>query len=214
VSNIAASGKHLLALINDVLDLSRVASGEIEVVIGLVAVDEVIAEAVAKVRPLADRKGLTLSVEEACDPEALADPLRLQQIVLNLLSNAIKFTPHGGVVTIRAWSAGAIVEIEVTDTGIGVAKECLELIFDEYSQLDDASNREQEGTGLGLSVSRRLAELMSATLTVESAIGRGSIFRLRLPAASVVRTEDSAGLDLGGGRGRQAEKIVAKATQP
>ncbi len=193
VGNIAASGKHLLSLINDVLDLSRVASGEVEVIIRRVAVEEAIADAVAKIRPLADRKGLSLLVEESGRPEALADPLRLQQIVLNLLSNAVKFTPDGGRVEVRSRRTGVVVEVEVIDSGIGIPAEHLGRIFDEYSQVDGTYTRNQEGTGLGLAVSRRLAELMSATLSVESVVGRGSVFRLRLPAFSVVPAEDPAG---------------------
>ena len=126
-------------------------------------------------------------------PEALADPLRLQQIVLNLLSNAVKFTPDGGRIEVQCRKHGSFVEVEVSDSGIGIPDQHLARIFDEYSQLDDSYSRKQEGTGLGLAVSRRLAELMSATLTVDSVVGRGSLFRLRLLAASVVPAEDAAG---------------------
>jgi PAS domain S-box-containing protein len=213
-SNIGASGKHLLSLINDVLDLSRVASGEVEVVIERVAVEEAIADAITKIRPLADRKSLTLVVEERGRHEALADPRRLQQIVLNLLSNAVKFTPDGGQVEVRSWRTGVVVEVEVRDSGIGIPSEHLGRIFEEYSQLDDAYSRKQEGTGLGLAVSRRLAELMSATLTVESVVGRGSLFRLRLPAASIVPAEEPAG---GGQADRgpdgEAHKVAAEAAE-
>jgi signal transduction histidine kinase len=214
VSNIAASGKHLLALINDVLDLSRVASGEIEVVLRRVEVEEAIAEAVTQIRPLADRKRLKLVVEECAPALALADPLRLQQIVLNLLSNAVKFTPRGGQVVVRSRTAGVVVEVEVSDSGIGIAPEHLGRIFEEYAQVDDAYSRDQEGTGLGLAVSRRLAELMSATLTVESVVGSGSVFRLRLPAASVVPAEDAAGGSEGHrGPDGEPEKVAAEAAQ-
>jgi PAS domain S-box-containing protein len=214
VSNIAASGKHLLALINDVLDLSRVASGEIEVVVQRVSVDDSIAEAVTKIRPLADRKRLKLLVEEGRGAEALADPMRLQQIVLNLLSNAVKFTPPGGQIVVCSRISGVVVEIEVSDSGIGIAAEHLGRIFEEYAQVDDAYSRNQEGTGLGLAVSRRLAELMSATISVESVVGRGSVFRLRLPVASVVPAEDTAGGRQGqGGPEREAQEVAAKAAQ-
>ena len=193
VNNIAASGTHLLTLINDVLDLSKVASGEFEVFIGRVALAEPIADAVSQIRPLADRKHLQLVVEESAGLEALADPLRLQQIVLNLLSNAVKFTPDGGRIEVRSQVTDLVVEVAISDTGIGIPAEYLDRIFEEYSQIDDAYSRQQEGTGLGLAVSRRLAELMSATLTVESVVGRGSLFRLRLPAAAGERFADQRG---------------------
>ncbi|HEY8813400.1 MAG TPA: ATP-binding protein [Candidatus Dormibacteraeota bacterium] len=215
VGNIASSGQHLLSLINDVLDLSKVASGEIEVAIQPVTVAEAIAEAVTKIRPLADRKRLALVVVDAADRlEALADPLRLQQIVLNLLSNAVKFTPDGGRIEVQSRMNGFFVEIEVSDSGIGIPAEHLARIFEEYSQVDDAYSRKQEGTGLGLAVSRRLAELMSATLGVESVVGRGSLFRLRLAAVSVIPAEDSAG----GGEGYrdpggQPDKVAAEAAE-
>jgi two-component system, sensor histidine kinase and response regulator len=214
VGNIADSGRHLLSLINDVLDLSRVASGEIEVVVTRVAVEEAITAAVAKIRPLADRKGLTIVVKESGRLEALADPLRLQQIVLNLLSNAVKFTPDGGQVVVRSRRSGVVIEIAVSDSGIGIPVAHLARIFEEYSQVDDAYSRTQEGTGLGLAVSRRLAELMAATLTVESQLGEGSVFRLRLPAASVVPAEDASGGGEGhGGPDSEAQEVAAEAAQ-
>ena len=214
VGNIASSGQHLLSLINDVLDLSKVASGEIEVAIQPVRVAEAIAEAVTKIRPLADRKRLALVVVDADRLEALADPLRLQQIVLNLLSNAVKFTPDGGRIEVRSRMNGFFIEIEVSDSGIGIPVEQLARIFEEYSQVDDAYSRTQEGTGLGLAVSRRLADLMSATLTVESVVGRGSLFRLRLPAASVVPAEDAAGRGDGHrGPGGEPAKVAAEAAE-
>ena len=214
VGNIIAGGQHLLSLINDVLDLSRVASGELEVVLSRLVVEEAIAAAVTKMRPLADRKNLDLSVCDSGPTEAYADPLRLQQIVLNLLSNAIKFTPKGGRIGIRTRQAGSVVEVEVSDTGIGIAVEHLDRIFEEYSQVDDAYNREQEGTGLGLAVSRRLADLMSASLSVESRVGQGSLFRLRLPAVSLVPAENPSGGDQREDRPEgEAEEIAAEAVE-
>ena len=214
VGNIIAGGQHLLSLINDVLDLSRVASGELEVVLRKVVVEDAIAAAVAKIRPLADRKRLHLKVDDSGWTEAHADPLRLQQIVLNLLSNAIKFTPEGGRIEVRTRRTGSVVEVAVSDTGIGIAAEHLDRIFEEYSQVDDADNREQEGTGLGLAVSRRLADLMSATLCVESRVGQGSVFRLRLPGVSVVPAEDPTGGDQRQDRPYgEAEEIPAEAAK-
>ncbi len=203
VSNIAASGQHLLTLINDVLDLSRVASGDLEVAIEQVSAGEAVADAVIKIRPLADRKHQHLRAGPSDPVLVMADAVRLQQIVLNLLSNAVKFTPEGGRIEVRTEAGEGFVEIAVKDSGIGIAPEHREKIFDEYSQVDDSYNRDQEGSGLGLAVSRRLAELMSGTLTVTSKVGRGSVFRLRLPAPPSLPANPPAGGD------DQAEEVVA-----
>ena len=109
--------------------------------------------------------------------------MRFQQVVLNLLSNSVKFTPDGGRVDISIRREAGQVEVRVADNGIGIAAENLERIFDEYSQVDSGHSRNQEGTGLGLAVSRRLTTLMSGTLTVKSTLGKGSVFSLRLPEA-------------------------------
>jgi len=203
VSNIAASGQHLLTLINDVLDLSRVASGDLEVAIEQVAVGEAVADAVTKIRPLSDRKRQLLRSGPSGRLVVMADPVRLQQIVLNLLSNAVKFTPEGGRIEVRTEARDGFVQFEVKDSGIGIAPEHQEKIFDEYSQVDDSYNRDHEGSGLGLAVSRRLAELMSGTLTVTSRVGRGSVFRLRLPSPPFLPANRPAGGD------DQAEEVVA-----
>ena len=114
-------------------------------------------------------------------------------MVLNLLSNAVKFTPDGGRVEISIRREAHQVEIRVLDSGIGIAAENLEKIFDEYSQVDDSRSRNHEGTGLGLAVSRRLTTLMAGTLTVKSTLGKGSVFSLRLPAAQRAASEAPAG---------------------
>ncbi|TMC11796.1 MAG: PAS domain S-box protein [Chloroflexi bacterium] len=193
VENISASGKHLLHLINEVLDLSRVAAGEVEVDLQPIAATDAIADAVAKIRPLADKKDLRLRTTGGSGVVLVADPMRFQQVVLNLLSNAVKFTPDGGRVEISIRREAHQVEIRVLDSGIGIAAENLEKIFDEYSQVDDSRSRNHEGTGLGLAVSRRLTTLMAGTLTVKSTLGKGSVFSLRLPAAQRAASEAPAG---------------------
>lgn len=185
VTNVLSSGRHLLALITDLLDLSRVAAGEIEINLQRVSLPEAINEAAAKIRPMADRKRLELTVDEDGPPEVLADPLRLQQVLLNLLSNAVKFTADGGAVGIGSRAdGGGRVAVSVRDTGVGIRPEHLELIFDEYSQLEGPGGTVREGIGLGLAVSRRLAVLMGGSLDAESVAGEGSTFHLRLPAPS------------------------------
>ena len=183
VANISASGKHLLHLINEVLDLSRVAAGEVDVDIQPIPVTDAVSDAVAKIKPLADKKGLRLRLLGGAGVALMADPMRFQQVVLNLLSNSVKFTPDGGRVDISIRREAGQVEVRVADNGIGIAAENLERIFDEYSQVDSGHSRNQEGTGLGLAVSRRLTTLMSGTLTVKSTLGKGSVFSLRLPEA-------------------------------
>ena len=137
--------------------------------------------------------------------------MRFQQVVLNLLSNAVKFTPDGGRVDVHVRRETGMVEIRVTDTGIGIATENLERIFDEYSQVDEGHNRSHEGTGLGLAVSRRLTTLMSGTLTVKSTLGRGSVFSLRLPEALRVPAENAAlERDAGERSERQPAQVTGK----
>jgi len=214
LGHIQSSGLHMLGLIGDILDLSKIAGGQMEVQVALLELAPLLDDSVAKVRPLAEEKGLSLSLEPAPEIWVEADRRRLFQVLLNLLSNAVKFTPPGGQITVRSRSGGIVVELEVSDTGIGIPAEHLGRIFEEYAQVDDAYSRDQEGTGLGLAVSRRLAELMSATITVESVVGRGSVFRLRLPAAPVVPPEDAAGGREGDdGPGAEPEQVAAKAAQ-
>jgi signal transduction histidine kinase len=182
VANVLGSGRHLLALITDLLDLSRVAAGEVEVSLQRVSLAEAINEATAKIRPMAERKRLELTVDEPGPPEVVADPLRLQQVLLNLLSNAVKFTPDGGAIGIGSRADGGGVLISVRDTGVGIRPEHLELVFDEYSQPEGPGGPVREGIGLGLPVSRRLAVLMKGSLSAESVVGEGSVFHLRLRA--------------------------------
>jgi signal transduction histidine kinase len=181
VSNVLNSGRHLLALITDLLDLSRVAAGDVEVNPQRINLPDAINEAAAKIRPMADRKRLDLTVDEGGPAEVLADPLRLQQVLLNLLSNAVKFTPAGGAIGIGSRDDEAGVLISVRDTGIGIRPEHLQLIFDQYSQLEGPDGPVREGIGLGLAVSLRLAQLMNGSLVAESTFGEGSTFNLRLP---------------------------------
>ena len=189
---VQASGRHLLGVINDILDFSKIESGRLE----LEAVDfdlaDAVEEAVAMFAQPADAKGLELAVQFIPHDAALAlrgDPLRLRQVVCNLIGNAIKFTEGGEVVlriTLLAQEAGhAAVRIAVTDTGIGIAPDAIERIFEHFSQADGSTTREHGGTGLGLAISRRLLQLMGGSIRVESMPGQGSTFivDLRLPLA-------------------------------
>jgi PAS domain S-box-containing protein len=180
VSNIESSGAHLLGLINDVLDLAKVASGRLVIRPELLEVADTVEDALAKVRPLADAKGQTLTIKAEPGLRVWADRLRFHQVVLNLLSNAIKFTPERGSVTVEAKRRGRLATISVSDTGIGIPADQLESIFEEFVQVDSGLDRQQNGTGLGLALTKKLAELMSGTVSVESELGKGSQFTVTL----------------------------------
>lgn len=178
---ISDSAEHLLALINDVLDLSKIEAGQLKVEAGPVEVRTVIEKAVRTVMPLAEGKNLALELE--IDPGAgpvIADSRRVEQVLLNLLSNAIKFTDKG-TVRVRCTAEGAMVRISVTDTGIGIQKEYLERLFAPFTQIETGLSRKYEGTGLGLSISKRLVTLMGGEIMVESEPGKGSTFSFTLP---------------------------------
>ncbi len=184
VGHIRSSGGHLLALINDVLDLSKVEAGQLNLDFETVPLESLVAECVGDVRPLADDKHLDLRYRVPAGLRVRADRRRLAQVALNLLSNAIKFTPEGGRVTVAAVRDGDMVSITVRDTGIGIEGSAQKRIFDAFFQVGSGRTRQQEGTGLGLALSRRLVEMMGGTLNVASRPGRGSTFRVRIPAAA------------------------------
>jgi signal transduction histidine kinase len=181
VNDIRSSGDHLLSLINDVLDLSKVEAGQVELEIAPVSLREALERGAVMVRERATRGGVRLSLE--LDPTVdliQGDERRLRQIVFNLLSNAVKFTPEGGSVTVGSERAGGEVRVSVADTGIGIAKADQQRIFDEFQQTE-AGARQREGTGLGLALSKVLVELHGGRIWVESEVGRGSTFVFTLP---------------------------------
>jgi signal transduction histidine kinase/DNA-binding response OmpR family regulator len=181
IQHVHRSGEHLLSLINDVLDLTKIEAGRIELERETFDLGAALAESVEGLRPLADRKRLAVAVE--VEPgSVVADRGRLRQIVYNLLSNAIKFTPDGGRIVVRATWQGNDAKIAVTDTGVGIAADDLEHVFEEFRQVGDLKAREA-GTGLGLALSRRLAEAHGGALTVASELGVGSRFELTLPGS-------------------------------
>jgi signal transduction histidine kinase len=175
------AAKHLLELVNDVLDLSKIEAGRIELRVEPVSFPALIEDLFVSVRPLADENGTELSCEHDGDSHTITtDPRRVRQIVLNLLSNAIKFG-NGKPVQVRtARLADGGIEVQVRDHGIGIAPEHRTRIFEEFVQI---ARTDDQGTGLGLPISRRLAEFLGGSLTVESEVGVGSTFFLRLPEA-------------------------------
>jgi two-component system, NarL family, sensor histidine kinase BarA len=186
--NIQSSGKMLLGMINDILDLAKIESGKMEVRSEDFSIRDVCEALTSLTRPIAERKNITLEcrLDEAI-PLLRQDAGKLRQIIYNLLSNAIKFTPEGGRVTLRARTEGRNVVIEVEDTGIGIAEEDREKIFEKFRQArlpgheGDVLTREHQGTGLGLSIVRELTKLLGGEVHLESDPGQGSTFTIKLP---------------------------------
>lgn len=186
IQHIEASGKHLLTLINDILDLSKVEAGRLDLQISPFPIIELCQASMQFVKETARKKQLVLHIEvreEDGKIQLAADPKRLKQILVNLLSNAVKFTPSGGTIILEAGLSPAQTSFyfAVRDTGIGIRPEDMERLFQPFTQLDGGLTRQHDGTGLGLTLVRRLAELHGGTVTVESVFGQGSCFTVLLP---------------------------------
>jgi signal transduction histidine kinase/DNA-binding response OmpR family regulator len=181
VQDILDAGRHLLALLNDVLDLSKVEAGRMELEVTTFPAVDAIHGVLALVRERAAQHGVELRFDPAEAPTHItADELRIKQVLLNVIGNAVKFTPEGGSVTLRAWTEGPEVLITVTDTGIGVAEADRSRIFDSFQQ-GTRSASSSEGTGLGLTLTRRIVELHGGRMWLDSELGVGSTFGLALP---------------------------------
>ena len=182
LKDIHSSGQHLLSLINDILDLAKVEAGRMELNLGAFHLPTAIDNALTLIRERALRHGIAASAEVAPElGELNADERKLKQILLNLLSNAVKFTPEGGSITVAARPLGTMVEIAVSDTGIGIAPEDQAAVFEEFRQVGTDYTRKAEGTGLGLALTRKLVELHGGTMRLASEIGKGSTFAFTLP---------------------------------
>ena len=185
VEDIVSSGNHLLSLINDVLDLSKVEAGQIELEVAPFSLREAVERGVAMVRERASKNGVVVAAEIQPDVHVVeADERRIRQVLFNLLSNAVKFTPAGGRIDVTAARVAGEIEVAVSDTGGGIALADQERIFEEFQQTDVGA-KQQEGTGLGLALSKRLVELHGGRIWVESALGSGSRFVFTLPADGV-----------------------------
>jgi signal transduction histidine kinase len=183
LSRVRASAVHLLGLIDQVLSLARIEAGREEVFVEEVDVGAVVADVAAMMQPLAERRGLTLTID--VEPPLLhttSDAGKLRQILLNLIGNAIKFTDEG-TVSLHVTASGEQLQVAIADTGRGIARDDMERIFDPFEQVDQTISRRAEGTGLGLPVSRELARLLGGEIVAVSEPGRGSTFTLRLPVA-------------------------------
>lgn len=180
--NVLVSAEHLLVLINDLLDLSKIEAGHMEVRAEPVELEHVINRAAATVAPMV-KDGCRLVTDVAADvPALITDGRKLQQILFNLLSNAAKFTEQGQI-TVSASKEDGWVRLAVADTGVGIAEDKLRHVFEEFRQIDESGPHKNDGTGLGLTIAKRLSELLSGDISVESKAGSGSTFVIRLPVS-------------------------------
>jgi signal transduction histidine kinase len=188
LKDIHSSGEHLLSLINDILDLSKIEAGRMELELSDFSLPAALRNAMTLIRERAQNHGIALELR--VDPqlgEIHADERKLKQIVLNLLSNAVKFTPDGGRVELDARMNGGSVEVSVKDTGVGIAEKDQEAVFEEFRQVGHDYTTKHEGTGLGLALTRRFVELHGGTISLQSEPGKGSTFTFTLPPTPVTR---------------------------
>lgn len=183
---VQSSARHLLELINDVLDISKIEAGQLEIRRAAFDLGASVEKVVASLQPLAHKRGLALRVDLSGAPSSLtSDRRRVEQILLNLLNNALKFTERGSV-TLAVSATASSTRLQVVDSGIGMRPEDLSRLFQPFHQLDNGLQRRHEGTGLGLAITHRLTELLGGTIHVDSEWGQGSVFTVELPGASEV----------------------------
>ena len=185
IDDILSSGRHLLSLINDILDLSKIEAGRMELEVKKFDLPLALENALILVRERATRHGIKL--ERVIDDrlgDFVGDERKIKQILLNLLSNAVKFTPEGGQISLKAVLGDSSVVISVTDTGIGIAPEDQETIFEEFRQVGTHYAQKREGTGLGLTLTRKFVEMHGGKIWVESELGKGSTLTFTLPIST------------------------------
>ena len=181
LDRVLGAGRHLLALINDILDLSKIEAGRMELQLETFPLAPLITDVVKTIEPLAAKIANRVTVHcDAAIGTLTADQMRLRQALLNLMSNANKFT-ESGTISVDARQEDGGVSISVADTGIGMTPEQMGKLFQEFSQADASTTRKYGGTGLGLAISKRFCQMMGGDITVESEPGRGSTFTIRLP---------------------------------
>ena len=192
VNHIKKGSGHLLQLINDILDLSKIEAGQLEIRCEDFQVEDALPEVLSIIRPLAMAKNIQIERTADAHRPIYADRVRFKQILYNLLSNAVKFTPKEGRITIDCAEQGNFIAISVTDTGIGIRHEEQTIIFEEFRQAGGSDNTVSEGTGLGLAITKRLVEQQGGKISLESTPGKGSRFTFTLPAASGAADVNSA----------------------
>jgi signal transduction histidine kinase len=178
-----SNAHHLLAIINDILDISRIEAGKMPLTLTQFDLKDLVAEVLAEVEPIISRSQLAVTSHLAGDvPQLKTDRQKIKQIVINFLTNAIKFTPQGAVEVRAGYMPDTEhIAISVADTGIGISAEDRERIFEDFRQADNSPTREYTGAGLGLAICRRLAGLLDGAITLDSEVGRGSTFTLSVP---------------------------------
>ena len=185
VAMMERNAQNLIELVNDLLDASKLESGTLRLDLTSVDVRALADELRESMEPLAREKGITIEELIPDDlPPLRADRAKLRRVLVNLVSNAVKFTPRGGRVELRAEREGGMVRVCVTDTGVGIAPEDLDRLFDKYEQARSRATRSEKGTGLGLSITRQIVELHGGKITVRSEVGKGSTFSFTIPAAN------------------------------
>ncbi len=192
VNHIKQGSAHLLQLINDILDLSKIEAGQLELHCEYFQVKDALPEVLSTIRPLAMAKSLQVEQKTDIDRPVYADRVRFKQILYNLLSNAVKFTPKGGRVSIECAEETDSISIRVTDTGIGIRATDQAMIFEEFRQVEGSKDSTQEGTGLGLAITKRLVEQQGGKISVTSELGKGSRFTFTLPAGAKAETSDTS----------------------
>ena len=183
VHHIKQGSGHLLQLINDILDLSKIEAGQLEFNCEAFQIGEALPEVLSTIRPLAMAKHITVENKIESDLSVFADRVRFKQILYNLLSNAVKFTPKDGRIDIECYENSGAVCVSVADSGIGIRAEDQKLVFEEFRQVEVSKGKTQEGTGLGLAITKRLVEQQGGTISLESELGKGSRFTVTLPVA-------------------------------
>jgi signal transduction histidine kinase/CheY-like chemotaxis protein len=212
--DVLGSGRYLLSLINDILDLSKIEAGRMDLELGTFSLPDALRNGLTMVRERAGNHGIALTLD--VDPALRlirADERKVKQVVFNLLSNAVKFTPDGGQIVVRAGVSGDDVVVAVRDTGVGIAPDEQDLVFEEFRQARSSSNRRHEGTGLGLALCKRFVELHGGHIWVESEQGLGSTFTFTLPSAAAAPGR-RAGDDTGGARASGDGEPDAPPPQP
>jgi PAS domain S-box-containing protein len=198
VGNVLVSGRHLLQLVNDILDISKVEAGRMDLAYERTPIGSIVDVVRSVIIAVAAKKGIDLECEVPPSlPDIYVDPGRIKQVLYNLISNAIKFTPRGGEVRVTARADGQHLVIMVADTGVGIAREDLPRLFREFEQLPQPGGVRPEGTGLGLALTRRLVELHGGKVEVESTLGKGSVFSVHLPLRSPEETSGRVPIAVG-----------------